>query len=156
MKTASLFANCARNGAISAHATSEEVKAATSFGDSIGMIFQIRDDIFDYYDSKDIGKPTGNDMMEGKLTLPVIYALNSNGSEAMYNLARKVKNGLINNDEIAVLVEFAKEKGGIDYAIKRMDDYSKLAKNYIDNHVKSPEIQTALSAYLEFVAQRNV
>lgn len=156
MKTASLFANCARNGAISAHASAEEVEAAMAFGDSIGMIFQIRDDIFDYYDSKDIGKPTGNDMMEGKLTLPVIYALNTNGSEAMYNLARKVKNGLINNDEIAVLVEFAKEKGGIDYAIKRMDDYSKLAQNYIDNHVKSPEIQTALNAYLEFVAQRNI
>ena len=156
MKTASLFANCARNGAISANASKEEVEAAMAFGDSIGMIFQIRDDIFDYYDSKDIGKPTGNDMLEGKLTLPVIYALNTNGSEAMYNLARKVKNGRINNDEIAVLVEFAKEKGGIDYAIKRMDDYSNLAKSYIENHVKNPEIKTALNAYLEFVAQRNL
>ena len=69
-------------------------------------MFQIRDDIFDYYDSKEIGKPTGNDMAEGKLTLPVIYALNNTYFESMHTLARKVKAGTINLDEIAVLVEF--------------------------------------------------
>ncbi len=156
MKTASLFAYCAQNGALSVHASADEVKAAMDFGESIGMIFQIRDDIFDYYDSKEIGKPTGNDMMEGKLTLPVLYALNTHGSEAMFTLAKKVKNGSVNTDEIAVLVEFAKEKGGIDYAIKRMDDYSKIAQNYINQHVFQPDIKSALNAYLQFVAQRNI
>ena len=78
------------------------------------MIFQIRDDIFDYYDSKDIGKPTGNDMLEGKLTLPAIYALNENTDyEAMHALAHKVKAGTINRDEIAVLVEFNRCAGGV-------------------------------------------
>ena len=106
---------------------------------AIGMIFQIRDDIFDYFDSKEIGKPTGNDMAEGKLTLPIIYALKNYGYESMLNLAKKVKNGTINNDEIAVLVDFAKVNGGIEYAEKRMNDFSEQAKKYIDFHVKQSE-----------------
>ena len=80
-KTAALFEACAKIGAISSGATDEEVAAAAKFGQNIGMIFQIRDDIFDYFDSKEIGKPTGNDMVEGKLTLPVIYALNNSHLE---------------------------------------------------------------------------
>ena len=111
-KTAALFEACAKIGALSAGATDEEIAAAAKFGQNIGMIFQIRDDIFDYFDSKEIGKPTGNDMVEGKLTLPVIYALNHSNYESMQTLARKVKAGTINADEIAVLVEFTKQQGG--------------------------------------------
>lgn len=153
-KTASLFATCAQNGALSVGANASDVKEAYEFGRSIGMIFQIRDDIFDYFDSKEIGKPTGNDMAEGKLTLPVIYALKKNNLSSMQTLAYKVKNGTINQDEIAVLVEFAKESGGIDYAVKKMMDFSIQAKKYLDFHVKQSEIHDALSNYLEFVAQR--
>ena len=149
-KTASLFATCAQNGALSVGASTEEVKAAFDFGLAIGMIFQIRDDIFDYFDSKEIGKPTGNDMAEGKLTLPVIYALKNAGYESMYRLAKKVKNGT----EIAVLVDFAKVNGGIEYAEKRMNDFSEQAKKYIDFHVKQSDIRDALTHYLEFVALR--
>ena len=76
-KTAALFESCAAIGALSAGASDEEVKKAGLFGQNLGIMFQIRDDIFDYFDSKEIGKPTGNDMTEGKLTLPVIYALNN-------------------------------------------------------------------------------
>lgn len=154
-KTASLFATCAQNGALSVGASDDEVRAAYDFGLSIGMIFQIRDDIFDYFDDKQIGKPTGNDMAEGKLTLPVIYALKNSNYESMNTLARKVKVGSINADEIAVLVEFAKTQGGIEYAEKKMDDFSKQAQNYIDFHVKHPAIRESLTRYLEFVAQRN-
>lgn len=154
-KTASLFATCAQNGALSVGASEEEVRAAYDFGLSVGMIFQIRDDIFDYFDDKEIGKPTGNDMAEGKLTLPVIYALKNSNYESMITLARKVKAGRINADEIAVLVEFAKTYGGIDYAVKKMEDFSKQAQNYIEFHVKQPEIRESLMRYLEFVALRN-
>ena len=154
-KTASLFATCAQNGALSVGASAEEVRAAYEFGMSIGMVFQIRDDIFDYFDSKEIGKPTGNDMAEGKLTLPVIYALRHSNYESMLTLARKVKKGMINADEIAVLVDFAKVNGGIDYAVKRMNDFSEQAKKYIDFHVKQPDIREALCKYLEYVALRN-
>ena len=76
-KTAALFEACAGIGALSAGADEKLVEEAKRFGQNLGIIFQIRDDIFDYYDSTEIGKPTGNDMAEGKLTLPVLYALNN-------------------------------------------------------------------------------
>ncbi len=153
-KTAALFEACATVGAVSVGASDEIVNAAKHFGQNLGIIFQIRDDIFDYYDSVEIGKPTGNDMLEGKLTLPVIYALNNSPSEAMMQLARKVKEQTILPDEIAVLVDFAKENGGIEYAQKRMWDFHRLAQQFIDNYVTDLEIKQALQAYLDFVIQR--
>ena len=154
-KTAALFEACAKIGAISAGANDEEVAAAAKFGQNIGMIFQIRDDIFDYFDSKEIGKPTGNDMVEGKLTLPVIYALNNSHLESMQTLARKVKAGTVNPDEIAVLVEFTKEQGGIEYAERRMEEIAAEALVFIDKYVKEKAVKEALTAYLEYVIQRN-
>ena len=153
-KTAVLFESCATLGAISTGVSEEEIEKAKNFGHNIGMIFQIRDDIFDYYDSKEIGKPTGNDMTEGKLTLPVIYALNNTNYESMQTLAKKVKAGTINPDEIAVLVEFTKQNGGITYAEQKMDEYANKARKYIDECVK-PELKPAFTAYLEYVIQRN-
>ena len=153
-KTAALFETCSGMGAMSAGASEEEVRKAKLFGQNLGIIFQIRDDIFDYFDSEQIGKPTGNDMAEGKLTLPVIYALNNSDFEPMKVLARKVKAGTINVDEIAVLVEYTKRQGGIDYAEQKMKEFAKEAKKYIDECVK-PELKDAFTAYLEYVIQRN-
>ena len=154
-KTAALFEVCAKLGAISVGASDEEIDASAKFGQNVGLIFQIRDDIFDYFDSKVIGKPTGNDMIEGKLTLPVLYALNHTHLESMLNLARKVKAGTANTDEIAVLVEFTKEQGGIQYAERKMDEIGDLCLQYIDLHVKKKAIKDALTAYLKYVIQRN-
>ena len=154
-KTAALFESCAAIGALSAGAADEEVKKAGQFGQNLGIMFQIRDDIFDYFDSKDIGKPTGNDMMEGKLTLPVIYALNNTDFESMQTLAKKVKAGTINPDEIAVLVEFTKQQGGIEYAEQRMTEYSRMCMEYIAGSVKEKAIREALTAYVDYVVQRN-
>ena len=154
-KTAALFEACAAIGAISAGQDQDDVDAAVKFGQNVGIIFQIRDDIFDYYDSKEIGKPTGNDMIEGKLTLPAIYAINSTKNEEMIALARKVKARTINPDEIARLVEFTKQNGGIEYAERRMMDFHQAAMSFIEGEVKSPEIAKALQAYLDFVIQRN-
>lgn len=154
-KTAALFESCAILGALSAGASDEMVKKASLFGQYLGIMFQIRDDIFDYFDSKEIGKPTGNDMSEGKLTLPVLYALNSSHFDSMVTLARKVKAGTINPDEIAVLVEFTKQQGGIEYAEKRMLDYRLQAQVFIDENVKKAEIRDALTAYLDYVVQRH-
>ena len=153
-KTAVLFESCAAIGALSAGASADDVERASRFGHLLGIMFQIRDDIFDYYDSKEVGKPTGNDMAEGKLTLPVIYALQQEPSEAMLTLARKVKAGTINVDEIAVLVEYTKRCGGIDYAEKRMEDYHREALKYLDESIADPAIREALTAYLNFVIQR--
>ena len=154
-KTAALFEACAAIGAISAGASDEDIEKASKFGQTLGIMFQIRDDIFDYYDSKEIGKPTGNDMAEGKLTLPVIYALNNTYFESMHTLARKVKAGTINPDEIAVLVEFTKQNGGIEYAERKMQEFSGLCKKYIEENVKEKAVKEALAAYVDYVVQRN-
>ena len=154
-KTAALFESCAAIGALSAGASPEEVKKAGQFGQNLGIMYQIRDDIFDYFDSKEIGKPTGNDMAEGKLTLPVIYALNHTSFESMQTLAKKVKAGTINSDEIAVLVEFTKQQGGIEYAEQRMAHFSLLCKEYIETSVKEKTVRDALTAYVDYVVQRN-
>lgn len=153
-KTASLFETCCSMGALSVGASDEDVEKAKMFGQNLGTIFQIRDDIFDYFDSVDIGKPTGNDMREGKLTLPVIYALTHSDFEPMKLLARKVKVGKINADEIAVLVEFTKRQGGIEYAEQKMEEIAVDARRYIESSVK-PELQEAFSMYLDYVIQRN-
>ena len=142
-KTAALFETCCGIGALSAGASDDEVEKAKKFGQDLGIIFQIRDDIFDYFDSKEIGKPTGNDMAEGKLTLPVIYALNNTDFEAMLTLAKKVKARTINPDEIAVLVEFTKQHGGIEYAEQRMEEIAREAQEYI-NHFVKPELKSSM------------
>ena len=154
-KTAALFEACAKIGALSASASEQAVFDAAKFGQYIGMIFQIRDDIFDYFDSAQIGKPTGNDMAEGKLTLPVIYALNSTNDDSMMNLARKVKAGTVSPDEISCLVEFTKRNGGIEYAERKMEEIAKEALIFIDQYAKEKAIKDALTAYLEYVIQRN-
>ena len=154
-KTAALFEACAKIGAISAGASEEDVARAAKFGQNIGLIFQIRDDIFDYFDSKKIGKPTGNDMAEGKLTLPVIYALNHCQSESMLALAQKVRQGTVNTNEIAQLVAFTMQAGGIDYARQKMQEIAVDVRQYIESSVK-PELQAAFTAYLDYVIQREV
>ena len=153
-KTAALFEACCAIGALSAGADADEIEAAKLFGQNLGIAFQIRDDIVDYYDSQEIGKPTGNDMAEGKLTLPVIHALNATGNEEMIALARKVTEGSVNSDEIARLVEFTKNNGGIEYAEERMEYFRQLCIDFIDKSVVKTDVKEALLAYVDFVIQR--
>ena len=154
-KTAALFEACAGIGALSSGASEDDVMAAKQFGQNLGIIFQIRDDIFDYYDSKEIGKPTGNDMAEGKLTLPVIHAVNNGGDEDMKRLALKVKDHSVTAEEIASLVDYTKRMGGIEYAEKRMWEFHAEAQRFLDERVGQQEIKEALQAYLDFVIKRN-
>ena len=154
-KTAALFEACCALGAISAGKDEHDIDEIKEFGRNIGTIFQIRDDIFDYYDSKEIGKPTGNDMAEGKLTLPVLYALNTHPDEAMQALAKKVKSGEVTADEIATLVRFAKEHGGIDYAARKMNELSEACYRFIDSNVKLPDVADALRAYVAYLSKRS-
>lgn len=153
-KTAALFEACAGMGAMSTGAGREDIEAARKFGQNLGIIFQIRDDIFDYYDSEAIGKPTGNDMAEGKLTLPVIHALHTTRDEEMRALAMKVKEGSVTKGEIDELVAFAKRNGGIEYAERRMGDFHAECMEFIGSHVTDGAIGEALKAYLNFVIER--
>ena len=155
MKTAALFEACCEIGAMSANATEEDLEKAKSFGRNLGIIFQIRDDIFDYYDSKEIGKPTGNDMTEGKLTLPVLYALNSTDDNEMKTIARKVKSRDVSQEEISRLVAFTKANGGIEYAEQKMLELRSQCLQFIDAESVTEEIRIALTAYIDYVIQRN-
>lgn len=155
-KTAALFEACAALGALSAGADEANIESARRFGQNLGIIFQIRDDIFDYYDLGEIGKPTGNDMAEGKLTLPVIYALKSTQDEDMMTLARKVKNGSVTAEEIARLVAFTKAHGGIEYADRRMWDFHAEAMLFLDTEVNDEAVRRSLKAYLDYVIERKL
>ena len=155
-KTAALFEACAALGALSAGADEANIESARRFGQNLGIIFQIRDDIFDYYDLGEIGKPTGNDMAEGKLTLPVIYALKSTQDEGMMTLARKVKNGSVTAEEIARLVAFTKVHGGIEYADRRMWDFHAEAMLFLDTEVNDEAVRRSLKAYLDYVIERKL
>ena len=153
-KTAALFESCAVIGAKAGGADKQAVEAARAFGRNVGIIFQIRDDIFDYYQSADLGKPTGNDMAEGKLTLPVLYALNTTGDTQMAALARKVKARNVSAEEIAQLVEFTKNNGGIAYAERKMAECQALAMDFIDHYVADTHLKNALKAYVDFIIDR--
>ena len=154
-KTAALFEACCTIGALSAGGSDEDIEKASLFGRNLGIMFQIKDDIFDYSQSSEIGKPTGNDMAEGKLTLPVIYALNSTGNDNMRALAMKVKDRTVTPDEITMLVDFTKKNGGIEYAEKRMNDFSVLCKGYVTQHVVDQEVRDSLYAYIDYIVNRN-
>ena len=152
-KTAALFAACAELGALSADAGEDFIEKARRFGEIVGICFQIRDDIFDYYSNSEIGKPTGRDMAEGKLTLPVIYALNSTNDAAMLALADKVKKGEADRAEIEALIAFAKQNGGIEYAERKMQELRSQAYAAIASF-KNEAVRKSLEQYIDFVIYR--
>ena len=155
-KTAALFEACTEIGALSVGASKDDVEQARLFGLHLGMAFQIRDDIFDYYESNDIGKPTGNDMAEGKLTLPVIHAVLSADNGAMKDLALKVRKGEVTPEEVAQLVTFTKENGGIEYAEAKMREFKNKAIGFIEEKIQDADIKQALNAYLDYVIERKL
>lgn len=152
-KTAVLFAACMKAGALSVGAGDEKAEYARLFGEYIGLCFQIKDDIFDYYESKEIGKPTGNDMLEGKLTLPALYALNSTRDKQAQEIAAKVKSGTATTDEIARLIEFSKANGGIEYATKVMIEFKEKALSLLAS-MEDTDVKKALVCYLDYVVER--
>jgi len=154
-KTAALFCACGESGALLAGAAESDIINLRLFGEYVGIVFQIRDDIFDYNDDKNIGKPTGNDMKEGKLTLPVLYALNSTSDESMKELALKVKSGDVTESEIAELISFTKRVGGIEYAEQIMAEYAQKAKNLLSIYPDS-DTKQALNAYVDYVVGRAI
>ena len=155
-KTAALFEACCAMGAMSAGASEEDINAAREFGQKLGIIFQIRDDIFDYYDSDEIGKPTGNDMAEGKLTLPVIHAVLSTQNPDMLTIAYKVKQHEVTKEEIAQLVAFTKENGGIEYAEDTMERLREECLSFVEDRVGDEALKASFTAYVDYVIGRKL
>ena len=151
-KTASLFSVCARLGVLAAGGTEREAERMAQFGKLVGICFQLRDDVFDY-GTAEIGKPTAGDMREGKLTLPVIYALNRTENETMRALAMKVRRQKATAQEIQQLIDFTIAEGGLEYAQWHMKDMQGMADGLIAD-TTAPSIAEALHLLTAFVAER--
>ena len=152
-KTAALFTASAEAGAVAVNSSDEMVQNARLFGEMIGIAFQIKDDIFDYYSSGEIGKPTGNDMSEGKLTLPALHVLNTLGDEKMCQLAFRIKSLDATDAEISLFIDYVKKNGGIEYARQVMVDYRNKALDLLPSTADTT-IKDALTAYIDYVIER--
>lgn len=154
-KTASLFVSCVAMGGYCTGADDESIEAMRRFAELFGLCFQIKDDIFDYFDSKTIGKPTGNDLREGKVTLPLLHALNSTTgpeSEAMKALLRSGEP--LSEEEIDSLIAFARANGGIEYAYATMQRLREEAAAIL-RRFDSPVTAHFLSLF-DFIISREV
>ena len=152
-KTAALFTASAEAGAVAVNSSDEMVQNARLFGEMSGIAFQIKDDIFDYYSSGEIGKPTGNDMSEGKLTLPALHVLNTLGDEKMCQLAFRIKSLDATDAEISLFIDYVKKNGGIEYARQVMVDYRNKALDLLPSTADTT-IKDALTAYIDYVIER--
>ena len=155
-KTAALFEACCTMGAMSVTSDAQLIHDFAMFGQKLGIIFQIRDDIFDYFSSDKLGKPTGNDMREGKLTLPAIHCVLQANDSAITSLAQKVKQHEADDEDIQKLIQFTIDNGGITYAEQQMQRLHTEALQFINERVGDESVNRALTAYLDFVIQRDL
>ena len=151
-KTATLIAACCEMGSQSVMASKAEVENMRQFGEYIGMAFQIKDDLFDYGTQK-IGKPTGIDIKEQKMTLPLIYTLNNCSKKEKRWVVNSIKN--YNNDKVRVkeLIHFVKKKGGLDYAVSKMKEYQNMALAILQKYPDST-YKESLELMVNFVIER--
>ncbi|PKP25876.1 MAG: polyprenyl synthetase [Bacteroidetes bacterium HGW-Bacteroidetes-2] len=151
-KTATLIAACCAMGAKSVNATDEVVEGMRKFGELIGMAFQIKDDLFDYGNEK-IGKPTGIDIKEQKMTLPLIYTLNHCDEKDRKWLINSIKNHNKDHKRVKEVIAFVKNKGGLEYAVSKMKSFQKEALQILDNYPQSP-YKDSLVLMVNYVIER--
>jgi len=151
-KTATLIAACCGIGAASVNAPKEEVEKMRLFGEMIGIAFQIKDDLFDYTDAK-IGKPTGIDIKEQKMTLPLIYTLNNCSKTEKKWLINSVKNHNLDKKRVKEVIQFVKANGGIEYTIGQMKSYQEKALTILESYPEST-YKTSLLTMVNYVIER--
>lgn len=153
-KTASLVAACCATGAASVAPDDKKmIDTMYQFGTLTGIAFQIKDDLFDFGDGKDIGKPTGIDIKEKKMTLPLIYALNNSTSAEKRRIINIVKNHNENPEKVAEVIQFVFDKKGIEYAEKIMQQYKNEALNLLKDF-KDSEAKTSLELLVNYSIER--
>lgn len=153
-KTASLFAACAQLGVTAAGGSAEQAERMRQLGSLVGTCFQLRDDLLDFRGSERLGKPSGNDMREGKITLPVISALKHSQSEEIQRLALLVRRREATDEDISKLTCLATQKGGVEYTQWAMKEFSMMADGLIDEQADA-EIVQALHAFVLFMSDRD-
>lgn len=148
-KTASLFASCAKMGAISSkNADMERELKITAIGEMIGLCFQIKDDIFDFNPDAETGKPSGKDLLEGKITLPLIYVYNNADTHTKTAILSALDEG-----DVAYIQKVVREQGGIEYANQRLLNLQQRALEMLDVFHDSP-YKSSLKRYIEYVSER--
>lgn len=150
-KTASLFRNCAKIGAETVGATPQQYGPLMEFAELLGLCFQIKDDIFDYFDNPLIGKPTGNDLREGKVTMPLLYALKTASPDEAEPQKELLRRGNLTNEEIEQLITFAKNHGGIEYSYSRMRKMQEEADKLLDCYPDSQWKQSLRDIFLYII-----
>lgn len=153
-KTASLFVSCVKMGAYAVGIDDERLDNLCKFAELLGICFQIRDDIFDYFKSDEIGKPTGNDLREGKITLPLIYALNRKDIPDNPHIHELVNAEDLSDSEIQQLVDYAINNGGIEYAYLRMEQMRNQAMKHLEK-VAPAEKCAKFAALFNFIISRS-
>jgi len=143
-KTAALIAACTAIGAASMDVEKAEIERMRKFGELIGIAFQIKDDLFDYTEQK-IGKPTGIDIKEQKMTLPLIYSIHHSSKKERRWLINSVKNHNKNKKRVKEVIEFVKESGGIEYTIEKMKEYQAKATEILNVYPDSPYKESLLT-----------
>ncbi len=151
-KTASLLASACAAGASSTFEKSEDVEKMRLFGQKVGMAFQIKDDLFDY-GSSDIGKPTGNDIKEKKLTLPLIYTLNTCPADIKRKIIHIIKNDNTNKDKVAYTIEMVEQYGGLEYTINKMNQFRDEALALLYEFPATP-VRDALEELVRYTTDR--
>ena len=153
-KTATLIAACCGIGAASVGASNKIVQQMRKFGEYIGIAFQIKDDLFDYTDAK-IGKPTGIDIRDQKMTLPLIYALDKASDKDKDWLINSIKKYNFNKKRVKEVIAFVKESGGLEYTIDKMHDYKNKALAILDDFDNS-EYKDSLLKMINYVVERKI
>jgi octaprenyl-diphosphate synthase len=153
-KTASLFMHCMKIGAETSGATKDYWSPMVRYAELLGLCFQIRDDIFDYFPAGEIGKPTGNDLREGKVTLPLLYALTHTTTDEAKSMRALLDKEQLNEQEIQTLINFAVTNGGIDYAYATMRDMQ-IEANEIINRYPDSDAKECFNMIFEFIISRN-
>ena len=152
-KTASLFSACTSLSAILSGASDKQVEAFRTYGNIAGLCFQIMDDILDYHDSKETGKPSGNDLKEGKFTLPAIYALTHSDRDWSAHI-KAIRSLSATPDQIREVTEYTLSNGGIDYAVRKMQELKAKALDVLPSNLPD-SLKTAFSSYLELIVNRS-
>lgn len=152
-KTAILFSSCTSLSALLSGASEQDINAFRQFGHVAGLCFQIMDDILDYHDSSQTGKPSGNDLKEGKFTLPAIYALTHSDLD-WSNHIRAIRSLEATPEQIREVTEYSVSNGGIEYALSKMEELKKQAIQGLPAFI-SPEFRSAFIAYLELITNRS-
>lgn len=151
-KTASLLSSACGAGACSTFGQEEDIQRLETFGEKVGMAFQIKDDLFDY-GAANIGKPTGNDIKEKKLTLPLIYTLNNTTPDIRRKIIYIVKNQNTRKDKIKYVIDRVREAGGIDYATEKMNQFRDEALELLF-HYPASEVRDALEELVRYTTDR--